>query len=279
MTCPYYNESKENMLDGIYCDKIDGRPGVRFWGHYCKSNNKDCPYMGGSDPYEDDYELACARKQKREADKKLKDAQESYKREQERANVTASYTSKSSTSDSYSSSSSYSSGGGSGADIILVPILGIAIDLMSLPSWNRSLAWLSFVVISGLYVFNDFKAAASLFDISLYPLSIFAIALSCTILRIFRFPVDFFSYKGYSIFTIIFSLILVLGLGGAIYLTWIQFSFQFLWELFLAYAMIPCVILAVSILIMRVKNQYPIVFYLFLLLFAYCIYVYIKDLF
>jgi hypothetical protein len=39
------------------------------------------------------------------------------------------------------------------------------------------------------------------------------------------------------------------------------------------------VILLICVLVMHVKENYPIIFYLFLLLFAYCMYVMIKDMF
>lgn len=45
MSCPFYNQEKESLGSGIYCNKIDGRPGVRYWSQYCKSNHENCPFL------------------------------------------------------------------------------------------------------------------------------------------------------------------------------------------------------------------------------------------
>lgn len=51
MPCGYYNEAKDNNWDGIYCNRIGGRPGNRYWSCYCNAQCSDCPHLGGSDPY------------------------------------------------------------------------------------------------------------------------------------------------------------------------------------------------------------------------------------
>lgn len=52
MSCSYFNQSKDDIWNGIYCNKIGGRPGNSYWKYYCDSNCSDCPYLGGRDPYE-----------------------------------------------------------------------------------------------------------------------------------------------------------------------------------------------------------------------------------
>lgn len=52
MPCPWYNEEKNSVSSGIYCNRIDGRPGNKFWSCYCKVRYEDCPHNGGSDPFE-----------------------------------------------------------------------------------------------------------------------------------------------------------------------------------------------------------------------------------
>ena len=54
MPCPYYNKEKDNIADGIYCNRMGGRPGVRYWQCYCDHNYRDCPIYdpNAEDPFE-----------------------------------------------------------------------------------------------------------------------------------------------------------------------------------------------------------------------------------
>lgn len=71
MPCPYFNKEKDNTWDGIYCNRMGGRPGVKYWKCYCDHRYSDCPIYGGDDPYELDPRTR--ERKKREEDKKKAD--------------------------------------------------------------------------------------------------------------------------------------------------------------------------------------------------------------
>ncbi len=71
MPCGYYNEKKTNLGDGIYCDYIGGRPGVKYWNCYCNHDYSRCPYRNGDDPYELHPDTK-ARKKREEDERKAK---------------------------------------------------------------------------------------------------------------------------------------------------------------------------------------------------------------
>ncbi len=71
MPCPYFNKEKDNTWDGIYCNRMGGRPGVKYWNCYCDHRYSDCPIYGGDDPYELDPRTR--ERKKREEDKKKAD--------------------------------------------------------------------------------------------------------------------------------------------------------------------------------------------------------------
>ena len=52
MSCPYSNKEKDSIWNGIYCNRMGGRPGVKYWDCYCNHRYSDCPIYGGDDPYE-----------------------------------------------------------------------------------------------------------------------------------------------------------------------------------------------------------------------------------
>lgn len=71
MACPWFNQEKDSVWDGIYCNRKGGRVPVKFWDCYCKYNCERCPYNGGDDPEELVY-------QKKEETKKESDWEEYY---------------------------------------------------------------------------------------------------------------------------------------------------------------------------------------------------------
>lgn len=80
MSCPYYNDSKTDPWNGIYCEKINARPGVKFWSSYCDHKYEQCPYMGGDDPYELVNKKTVAEPQREESktEKEVDDSSSSY---------------------------------------------------------------------------------------------------------------------------------------------------------------------------------------------------------
>ncbi len=68
MSCPYINNEKDTVMSGIYCNRMGGRPGVKYWDCYCNHRYSDCPIYGGDDPYELDPRTT--ERKKREEDQK-----------------------------------------------------------------------------------------------------------------------------------------------------------------------------------------------------------------
>ena len=82
MACRYYNEEKTDPWNGIYCNYMGGRPGVKYWSCYCDGNSSRCPILGGDDPYELDPETV--RRRREEEERKRREEEERRRRERER---------------------------------------------------------------------------------------------------------------------------------------------------------------------------------------------------